>query len=112
MLDNAHGHAAIDSEILPCDEVILHQLQYGAGHIFRFTFAMERYPIPDVVLRLRRRHGIMEGSANDARRNTIDADIVVCEFARQNACKLRQGTLNYPVCYCAEATTVTSGRAD
>ena len=50
MLHNTPGHAAIDDQVFSGDEVIFHQLQYCAGYMFRLPFAMEWYPIPDVVL--------------------------------------------------------------
>jgi len=112
MLDNAHGHTAIDGQILSCDEVIFHQFQDCPGYMLRFAFAMEWYPISDIVLDLLRRQVILKGCANNPRRDTIHSDIVVCEFAGKGTRKLWQGSLRHPVGHCAEAATVTSRGAD
>ena len=112
MLDNTHGHAAIDGQVFSGDKVILHQLQDCAGYILRFAFAMERNPIFDIVLHLFRREDVLEGSANDPWRDAIHADIVVCEFAREGARKLRQGPLHHSICQCAEAAAVAGCRTD
>ena len=83
VLDDAHGQAAIDGQVFSGDVVVLHKIQDCAGYILRFAFAMERNPVLDIVLHLRRREHVLEGSANDPGRDAIHANIVLRQFPRQ-----------------------------
>jgi hypothetical protein len=48
-LDDAHGHAAVDDEILSGNKVILYQRGDQGRDILRLTFFVKRDAIPDIV---------------------------------------------------------------
>src|SRR5580704_8227604 len=83
-LDNPHRHSAVNHHVLASDEIIFNQSGNQRSDILGFAFFVQRDSILDIVPGLFRGKSIMKGSANNAGRNTVDPDALICKFAAEN----------------------------
>ena len=66
------------------------------GDVFRFSLAMKGDPVFDIVLYLLRGEVILKGCADNPRRDSVDTNIVISEFAGKRTSELGESALARP----------------
>ena len=87
---NPHGKASIHGHHFAGDVVVFDEERDGFGDLLGRAFAMQRDALLEIYFFLLGAHVRVEGGADDAGGDAVDADVVVAEFAGERARELRQ----------------------
>jgi hypothetical protein len=107
-----HRHSAIDDYRFASDKVVGHQHPYCVRNVFRSALAMEWNPHRKIVGLGFGTHRVVKARANDARGDTIHANIVIGLIPRKAAGELEHGPFDNSVCNVTGNTANTGNRGD